>query len=76
VIKPGFYWAKWRLASPGTDDKGEGCCGTEAEWEVVEVFENSLNETDDEYLRVFVLGVARSQAVGNFFWGSRLEIPK
>lgn len=66
---PGFYWARWLKADPDTDDNGEGCVGVNAEWEVVEVYENSLDEQDDEYLRVCVCGVARSQSIENFEWG-------
>jgi hypothetical protein len=66
--KEGFYWAKWRLAAPGTADKGEGCAGADAEWEAVEVFDNSIIG-DDPDLRVFVTGVAQSQPIENFFWG-------
>ena len=70
--KPGLYWAKWRIASPGTDNNGEGCSGAAAHWEVVEVWENTLDSRDEEYLRVLVVGIARSQSIGNFFWGPRL----
>lgn len=67
--KPGFYWAKWRIADDGTDDDGEGCGGPHADWEVVEVCENCMDANDPEYLRVAVTGVARSQSLGNFSWG-------
>lgn len=76
--KPGFYWAKWRIAAAGTADNGEGCMGTDADWEVVEVWENSLDTSDDEYLMVHVPGVEKGQSIDNFYWGNckRLEPPK
>lgn len=70
--KPGFYWAKWRIAAEGTADNGEGCGGIDANWEVVDVFENCLDKTDDEYLRVHVSGVSMGQPIENFFWGERI----
>lgn len=69
----GFYWAKWRIASPGTDDDGGGCGGADAEWEVVEVFDN--NGEGDSSLRVSVAGVSRSQHITNFFWGPSVGAP-
>lgn len=74
--KPGFYWAKWIKAGPGTEDNGEGCLGPDsAIWEPTEVWENNLDETDPEHLRVFVLGVSRGQALENFIWGERIIRP-
>jgi hypothetical protein len=67
--KEGFYWAKWRLAVAGTADRGEGCMGADAEWETVEVYDNSVLGDDGPELRVFVTGVAQSQPLENFFWG-------
>lgn len=66
MMKPGFYWAKWRSAAPGTEDNGEGCMGEDATWEIVEVWENSLDPTDPEYLMVHVGGVAKGQGVHCF----------
>lgn len=66
---PGFYWAKWRSAAEGTADHGEMCSGDDAEWEVVEVWENSLNPSDAEYLMVHVGGVERGQGLHRFEWG-------
>jgi hypothetical protein len=67
--KPGFYWAKWRIAAEGTEDNGEGCLGADSDWEVVDVFENSLDTSDDEYLLVHIPGVAKGQPIDNFYWG-------
>lgn len=72
---PGFYWAKWRIAADGTEDNGEGCMGARADWEVVEVWENSLDTRDPEYLMVYVPGVARGQPLENFYWGPGPLVP-
>lgn len=65
--KPGFYWAQWRIIDDGSSTEGTPPIG---EWEVVQIFENCLDPTDPEYLRVFVGGEARSQSPENFFWGA------
>lgn len=57
----GFYWAKWRLPEH-THIKSMSDT-----WEVVEVWENSLD--DAEHLLVHVAGVAESQALDAFVWG-------
>lgn len=69
--KKGFYWAKWKKVEEGTvldlnDDLLTG------KWETVEVFENCLDKNDDEYLRVFVGGVQKSQPIKNFEWGPQI----
>lgn len=64
--KPGFYWAKWRIADDGTRDGGE--LTPSSKWEVVEVHE------DTHGLAVFVAGVEQPQAVDNFFWGYTLPV--
>jgi len=64
---PGFYWAKWRIADEGTRDGDEATPSDK--WEVVEVFMNSTEPTDDEYMRVSIPGVDRSQHITNFVWG-------
>lgn len=66
--KPGFYWAKWRIPDDDTHEK-DLINFRVMDWEVVEVFENCINETDIEYLRVFVGGVRETQSLENFFWG-------
>lgn len=73
--RPGFYWAKWRIAADGTDDNGDCCAGADAAWEVVDVWENSLDPSDDEHLLVHVPGVAKGQPIENFFWGPGPLIP-
>jgi hypothetical protein len=65
---PGFYWAQWRIASPGTREAEE--LTPSFEWEVVEVFKNSIDEDDDEHLMVSVSGVEKGQALDAFVWGS------
>jgi hypothetical protein len=65
--KAGHYWAKWRIANDGTKE-GEELTPSDT-WEVVQVFENSLDETDDDHLMVSVPGVTKSQSVENFVWG-------
>lgn len=64
---PGFYWAKWKIKSPGTAEEDDAPWGQD--WEVVDVFENCIDQTDDEYLMVHVSGVEKAQALENFFWG-------
>lgn len=65
--KPGFYWAKWKIAENGTKDEHD--FRPLHNWEVVEVFVNCTDESDPEYLRVFVGGVSRTQSIENFYWG-------
>lgn len=69
---PGHYWARWRIKSPGTAEEDDPPGG---QWEVVQVFENCIDETDPEYLMVSVAGVERSQSVENFHWGNRVQEP-
>lgn len=72
----GFYWAIWKLADDGTfegpgytqDDK-DGVMSHR--WEVVELVE-SVDHSDDEWLKVSVSGVGKSQSPENFIWGSKL----
>lgn len=70
--EPGHYWARWRIKSPGTAEEDDP---PSAQWEVVQVFENCIDQSDDEYLMVAVAGVERSQSVENFFWGERVVPP-
>lgn len=70
--KAGHYWARWKIKSPGTAEEDDPPSG---QWEVVQVFENCIDETDDEYLAVAVAGVERSQSLENFFWGERVPEP-
>jgi hypothetical protein len=74
--KPGFYWAKWRIADEDTHEANEWDMQVLG-WEVVDVFENHTNTDHPEHLRVQVSGVRESQHLENFIWGSdRLEPPK
>lgn len=81
--KPGFYWAKWIKADPGTDTCSKcghewSCWETEIvgqEWEPTEVVENCINENHPEYLKAQVGGVSRWQSLENFEWGPAIEIP-
>ena len=60
------------LKSPGTAEEDDP---PSAQWEVVQVFENCIDETSDEYLMVAVAGVAKAQAIENFYWGDRVQAP-
>lgn len=63
----GFYWAKWRIATDGTREASE--LTPSDKWEPVEVYENCSDPNHEEYLRVSVLGVERSQDLDGFVWG-------
>jgi hypothetical protein len=67
--EPGFYWAKWHTKDPGTADMMDAPSNL---LEVVEVFQNSIEESDEEYLRVFVGGVERGQSLKNFTWVAKV----
>lgn len=64
--KPGWFWAKWQIASEATRDGAE--LTPSGRFEVVEVVENAAEE-DPEHLMVSVPGVEASQALDAFFWG-------
>lgn len=64
---PGFYWAKWRLA---TDETHEGDLLTPStKWEVVEVWDNNGAPGTLEELGVSVPGVRETQWRDQFYWG-------
>lgn len=65
--KPGYYWAQWRKATPGTRDAAE--LTPSDDWEPVQVFENALDDQHPEYLMVEVGGVERAQSLDGFVWG-------
>ena len=72
--EPGFYWAKWRAAAEGTRNGDETLPSDE--WVVVEVFENSNDEKEDEHFLVHVCGVEKGQSIMDFFWdGGPLMAP-
>lgn len=66
--KPGYYWAKWKIA---TDETHEGKELTPSNsWEVVHVWANCANPQDcDEPYGVSVPGVRETQWPDQFFWG-------
>lgn len=63
--RPGYYWAK--LVHPTRMPEGEDW--KSFDWEVVEVFENTLDETDEEHLMASVPGIGPAQAIDGFCWG-------
>jgi hypothetical protein len=79
----GFFWAKWKIATEGTDTcrkcGHENSCwerdGGPDEWEIVQVVENTTNKDDDEHLMVQVLGVSRWQPLDCFYWGEEVPCP-
>lgn len=70
-MKPGYYWAKWRIPADGTHEGSEQCPSDT--WEIVQVNANSVNwsddPTEDEALSVFVPGVGQTQWRDCFVWG-------
>lgn len=73
--RPGFYWAKWRIADDGTHE-GDEMTPSDT-WEVVNIFVNCTSDDGHDNLRVEVPGVQRSQSFENFVWGiGPLEPPK
>lgn len=67
-MKPGYYWAKWRIASDGTHE-GEHLTPSDT-WEIVQVNDNNVDDpADDEYLSVSVPGVRETQWRDDFVWG-------
>ena len=63
----GFYWAKWRIADEGTPEGDEQTPSDK--WEVVEVFENGIDEAGVVFLMASVPGQAKPQSLENFCWG-------
>lgn len=77
--KPGYYWAKWKIAADGTH---EGDDLTPArEFEIVQVNANMAgwesvepHQADyDERLSVSVPGVRETQWLDCFVWGERVS---
>lgn len=68
--KPGFYWARWMTAAPGTHEGDE--LTPAPDWEVVEVWENYIGDPCEadraEKFGVSVTGVRESQWLQNFIW--------
>lgn len=72
--EPGYYWARWMTASPGTPDGDE--LTPSAKWEIVHVDHNFLCDADPkhpEYWLVSVPGVSAAQFGEQFLWGPRVE---
>lgn len=69
--QPGYYWAKWRIA---TDETHEGDELTPSnEWEIVQVNDNGGEPGSSEELSVSVPGVREVQWRDCFFWGPRVS---
>lgn len=70
-MKPGYYWAKWRIPADGTHE-GELICPSD-KWEIVQVNENSVDwmedPSEDEALSVSIPGVREAQWRDCFVWG-------
>lgn len=70
-LKPGYYWAKWRIASDGTHEGDD--LTPSGKWEIVQVNANVMswedNPTEDEALSVSVPGVRETQWRDGFVWG-------
>lgn len=72
--QPGYYWAKWRIASDATNEELADTLPSH-DWEIVEVHSNVLGweeETDEqnpERLSVSVCGVSETQWRDGFVWG-------
>ncbi len=66
--KPGYYWAKWRIA---TDETHEGDELTPCDdWEIVQVNDNGGEPGTLTELSVSVHGVRETQWRDQFVWGS------
>lgn len=70
-LKPGYYWAKWRIAADGTHE-GDDLTPSDI-FEIVQVNWNYLgweeNPAEDEALSVSVPGVRETQWRDCFVWG-------
>src|SRR6185437_14279311 len=62
-IKPGFYWAQWRISD---HDQELPPVGT---WDVVDLHINGGDPSDREYMKVSICGVERPESPENFVWG-------
>lgn len=67
-MKPGYYWAKWRIAADGTRE-GDELTPSDT-WEIVQVNMNDDDRPESgEYLSVSVPGVEKTQWRDCFVWG-------
>ena len=66
--RPGFYWARWCVA---TGKEAEGILGGRPtrHWEVVEVFWRDECDSSDEWWWAYVPGIRDPQPVEDFHWG-------
>lgn len=71
--EPGWYFAKWKIASEGTRN-GDDLTPSD-ELECVRVVVNTVDQEDDEHLMVEVGGVEQWQALENFYWIGPVPIP-
>lgn len=68
--EPGYYWAKWRIA---TEDTEEGDDLTPSNnWEIVQVNDNNGEPGTLEELSVAVAGVREAQWRDGFVWGPKV----
>lgn len=77
-LKPGFYWAKWRIPAEGTFE-GDKLCPSNT-WVIVEVWVNTIdwynNPTEEEALMVSIPGVRETQLRDCFVWGEFVASPR
>ncbi len=70
-LKPGYYWAQWRIPSDKTPE-GIYMCPC-LDWEIVQVNINSVdwasNPSENEALSVSIHGVRETQWRDCFVWG-------
>lgn len=66
--KEGFYWAKWKIADPGTyPNHPQDEHVLLKDWEVVNVWESGSPGSGD--MAVHLVGVEKCQSLDCFFWG-------
>ncbi|WP_203452787.1 hypothetical protein [Rhizobium sp. rho-13.1] len=79
--KPGYYWAKWRIASDSTSEDLSDALPSD-NWEIVEVIDNvadwesQTDEQNPERMYVSVCGVAAAQWRDCFIWGEFVSVLK
>lgn len=69
-ITPGYYWAKWRIATDATHEGDE--LTPSDQWEIVQVNDNNGEPGTGEELSVSVPGVREVQWPDCFVWGARV----
>ena len=68
---PGYYWAKWRIASDDTHE-GEEITPSDT-WEIVQINDNNGEAGSLEELSVSVHGVRETQWRDCFIWGPQVS---